>query len=540
VERSQDATLGWRRASRRLQSAVSRATGRAQAASRPDLSGGIEADLKKALSELADAHAELARRQSFTDALLETVEVGIVCCDAQGTFLVSNRAERKMFGLQSGLKGLMPEQLASLIDVFDGEGTPLSFDDYPLMRTLRGEDVNPVDVIVGPAGGPYCEVVVRGSQISGPDGQLLGAVAALTDVTQERSASRALAVERGKLAVAEEAAQRAGAFLNAVLAATPDYTFVTDLATGASIYSSRDKDVLGIAGEQLEAFGPEVSGAQIHPDDQLRLLAVSTAAADLADGQVLQIRYRGRHAEGQWRWLNRRVTPFRRDTSGAIVEILSVLRDVTDLVEVEDRLRYAALHDDLTGLPNRALLVERLDAALTRSGTDQCDVAVLFCDLDGFKNVNDTGGHAAGDAVLLEIARRLTNVLRDNDTVARVGGDEFVIVVEPWSRTNLVPEQGVKRPAAERQRALAVHVAERVSEALRRPVTVNGVDHLVTVSIGITYATQLLPEAGDSITADDLLQAADAAMYRAKDRGKNRYELFDYGVIRRSVADVVG
>jgi diguanylate cyclase (GGDEF)-like protein len=283
-----------------------------------------------------------------------------------------------------------------------------------------------------------------------------------------------------------------------------------------------------------------VSGAQIHPDDQPRLLAVSTAAADLADGQVLQIRYRGRHADGQWRWLNRRVTPFRRDTSGAIVEILSVLRDVTDLVEVEDRLRYAALHDDLTGLPNRALLVERLDAALTRSGTDQCDVAVLFCDLDGFKNVNDTGGHAAGDAVLLEITRRLTNVLRDNDTVARVGGDEFVIVVEPWSRTNLVPEQGVKRPAAERQRALAVHVAERVSEALRRPVTVNGVDHLVTVSIGITYATQLLPEARDSITADDLLQAADAAMYRAKDRGKNRYELFDYGVIRRSVADVVG
>jgi GGDEF domain-containing protein len=202
-------------------------------------------------------------------------------------------------------------------------------------------------------------------------------------------------------------------------------------------------------------------------------------------------------------------------------------------VQAEDRLTYAALHDDLTGLPNRALLVERLDAALTRSGRDGREVGVLFCDLDGFKNVNDTGGHAAGDAVLLEITRRLTSVLRDNDTVARVGGDEFVIVVEPWSRTNLVPEQSEHEPGADRYRELAVHVAERVAEALRLPITVDGVDHVVTASIGITYAK--LPPAGhpDGITADEMLQNADAAMYRAKDRGKDRYELFDCGLTRR-------
>lgn len=509
-----------------------------RAASRPDLPSLVEANLKAALGELADANAELARRQSFTDALLETVEVGIVSCDAQGVFQVSNRAEREMFGLQTGLLGLVPEQLAALIDVFAADGTALAVDDYPLMRTLRGDDATPMDVIVGPSGGPYRDVVVRGSRISGPDGELLGAVAALTDVTHERSASRALAEERGKLAVAEETALRAGAFLNAVLAATPDYTFVTDLATGASVYSSRDKDALGMTGEQLDAFGPEASAAQVHPDDQPRLLALASAVSDLADGKVLQIRYRGRHADGRWRWLNRRVTPFRRDSSGALVETLSVLRDVTELVEVEDRLTYAALHDNLTGLPNRALLVERLDAALTRSGVDNCDVAVLFCDLDGFKNVNDTGGHAAGDAVLLEVARRLTKVLRDNDTVARVGGDEFVIVVEPWSRTGLVPEQGGRQAGSKRYRALAVHIAERVAEALRHPIRVDGIDHVVTVSIGITYATQSSVGTRDPITADDMLQNADAAMYRAKGRGKDRYELFDDGLISRSGADV--
>jgi PAS domain S-box-containing protein len=512
---------------------------RPQVVSRPDLPDIVEADLKNALGELADAHTELARRQSFTDALLETVEVGIVSCDAQGVFRVSNRAERAMFGLQSGLSGLLPEQLASLIDVFDADGNQLSVDDYPLMRTLRGEDVTPVDVLVGPAGGPYREVVVRGSRITSPEGELLGAVAALTDVTVERTASRALVEERARLTVAEKAALRAGAFLDAVLSATLDYTFVTDLASGATIYGSRDADVLGISGEPLEALGPSAAAALIHPDDQLRLYEVSSAAADLDDGQVLQIRYRGQLADGAWRWFNRRVTPFRRDGSGAVVEVLGVLRDVTDLVQAEDRLTHAALHDALTGLPNRALLVERLDAALTRSRRDIREVAVLFCDLDGFKNVNDTGGHAAGNLVLLEVARRLTSVLRDNDTVARVGGDEFVIVVEPWSRTNHVPEQDVHGAGNERNRDLAVHVAERVADALRRPIAVDGVDHFVTASIGITYAKRSSSADPDGITAEGMLQNADAAMYRAKDRGKDCYELFDYGSIRRNVADVV-
>jgi PAS domain S-box-containing protein len=309
--------------------------------------------------------------------------------------------------------------------VFGADGRRLAVQDYPLMRTLRGEDSPPLDVLVGPAGGPHREVVVRGSRIVDPDGTVLGAVAALTDVTAERRASRALAEERRKLTAAEEAARRAKAFLSAVLSATPDFTFVSDLATGTIVYGSRHKDILGITGEPVEALTPGRIADPVHPDDQVRLDALNIAAADLDDGQVLQVRYRGQHVDGQWRWLNRRVTPFRRGSADEVIEILGVVRDVTDLVQAEDRLTYATLHDDLTGLPNRALLVDRLGAALTRSGRDGREVAVLFRDLDGFKNVNDTGGHAAGDAVLLEISRRLNSVLRDGDTVARVGGDEL-------------------------------------------------------------------------------------------------------------------
>ncbi|MGZ4594541.1 MAG: diguanylate cyclase domain-containing protein [Actinomycetes bacterium] len=597
------------------------------------------AALEQALDELADAHRELARRQSFTDALLETVDVGIVSCDAQGVFVVSNRAERELFGFQAGLDGLWMGDIESRIDVFDLQGRRLSVEEYPLMRTLRGEDVSSVDVLVGPAGGPHREIVVRGTRITGLDGEVLGAVAVLTDVTAERTAARALDEEHRRLveaqrlgqlgsfehdfttgswtfsqqlcalwgiapggsvaemapslivepdrrhadeswrtacrlgghhtydyrirrasdgaervirsrievelgpdgqprhgrgthldvtdlSLAEQSAQRANAFFDAVLTATPDYTFVTDLVTGAVIYGSRGKDVLGITTDELEALGHAAIASRVHPDDQQLLRTMHTDCGRLDDGAVLQIRYRGRHADGEWHWLSHRATPFRRDGTGDVVEVLAVVRDVTDVVEAEDRLTHAARHDNLTGLPNRTVLVERLDAALTRSARNGREIAVLFCDLDGFKRVNDTGGHAAGDAVLLETARRLNSVLRGDDTVARVGGDEFVIVVEPWHRSSGDVPADLRRRGAQSDRAVAVRVAERVAAAVRQPITVNGVEHVITASIGIAYATLAPGEGTGTASAEEVLHDADAAMYQAKDRGKDRFVVF--------------
>jgi diguanylate cyclase (GGDEF)-like protein len=178
------------------------------------------------------------------------------------------------------------------------------------------------------------------------------------------------------------------------------------------------------------------------------------------------------------------------------------------------------------------LLVDRLDAALARSARDGREVAVMFCDLDGFKRVNDTAGHAAGDAVLLEIARRLPAVLRDDDIVARVGGEEFVVVIEPWDRSITSDHLNVQEPDVESDRAMAVRIAGRVAEVVRSPVTVNGVEHVVTASIGVTYA-QLVPagRAGSvTVTAVQVLQDADAAMYLAKGRGKDRVEVFEHGM----------
>jgi diguanylate cyclase (GGDEF)-like protein len=263
----------------------------------------------------------------------------------------------------------------------------------------------------------------------------------------------------------------------------------------------------------------------VHPEDQEALLALNDEATRLDDGRVLEMRYRLRHTDGQWHWMSRHVVPFRRDESGSVVEVLGVLRDITDVVNAEEQLIHGALHDSLTGLPNRSLLFDRLEAALVRSSRDDSEIAILYCDLDGFKEVNDTAGHAAGDAVLVEVARRLLGAVREGDTVARFGGDEFVVVVEPWNRNSV---SGVSAAGAGtvQGRDFSLEVANRVVRAIAQPFVVNGVDHSVTVSIGLSHPSTKAASGSGSVRAAQGIADADVAMYAAKKNGKNRIEVF--------------
>jgi diguanylate cyclase (GGDEF)-like protein/PAS domain S-box-containing protein len=170
----------------------------------------------------------------------------------------------------------------------------------------------------------------------------------------------------------------------------------------------------------------------------------------------------------------------------------------------EQATRHAALHDPLTGLPNRTLALDRLGHALAHRRRDNVDVAVFALDVDRFKTINDSFGHAAGDDVLLALAPRLTAAVRPTDTVARIGGDEFVVICPAVDATHQ-----------------ATDVAERLAAAISRPVVLDSGEHSLTVSIGITLAVNRHD------TPASLLRDADAAMYRAKERGRGRYELFD-------------
>ncbi|MDQ6750902.1 MAG: EAL domain-containing protein [Actinomycetota bacterium] len=209
------------------------------------------------------------------------------------------------------------------------------------------------------------------------------------------------------------------------------------------------------------------------------------------------------HADGHVVWVQLNVTVVRED-DGRPLHLISQMQDVTERKRAQAELAHQALHDPLTGLPNRLLFLDRLEVALARLSRRGSAVGVLFLDLDRFKLINDTYGHDAGDRVLVEVAARLKGLLRPSDTLSRFGGDEFIILCE-----DVESEPG------------AVVVAERIEQVLAPPFSVGDREAFISASIGIALGR----DAGFDPGA--LLRDADAAMYSAKDRGRSRYAVFD-------------
>ena len=243
----------------------------------------------------------------------------------------------------------------------------------------------------------------------------------------------------------------------------------------------------------------------IHPDDQDLAVAAWEAGITSTDPGA-PIEYRAKHADGSWRWVE--VILGNLLEEAAVEGVVLNIRDITERKTAEEAMLHQAFHDALTGLPNRALFLDRLGQALARRGRHGALTAVLFLDLDRFKWINDSLGHAAGDQLLVQVAARLTAATRSGDSVARFGGDEFVVLCEEL--------EGEWEARA---------IAERLDAALSEHFCVEGRDMTVTASIGIVTTAS-----ASGATADSLLRDADAAMYRAKERGRDRIESFQGGM----------
>lgn len=211
----------------------------------------------------------------------------------------------------------------------------------------------------------------------------------------------------------------------------------------------------------------------------------------------------------EWEHMRLDGTSFHAEVSLNTIELKgkrylhAIVRDITERMQAQERLQYLAHHDSLTGLSNRAMFLERLDHALTRARWTNRPLAVLFLDLDRFKNINDTLGHNIGDSALRVAAQRLLDAVREGDTVARLGGDEFTVLLEDLASTDDVPV-----------------VAQKILESVSQPFDVEGREFVMTTSIGIS----LYPSDGDDSLK--LLRNADTAMYRAKEQGRNKSQFY--------------
>ena len=251
------------------------------------------------------------------------------------------------------------------------------------------------------------------------------------------------------------------------------------------------RDLLGFDPRELEH---RPLADLVHPEDVALL-------ASVAGERRRRLEIRMRHRNGYWLDVEALANDMSADVH--VDALVLTVRDVTERKAFEEQLRHRAFHDPLTQLPNRALLSDRLQQALSREGRFEDQVAVLFVDLDDFKTVNDTLGHASGDELLVHVARRLRSCLRSADTAARLGGDEFGVLLEG------VPDVDH-----------AVTVAQRILDSFVEPFSIGGLPVPLRASVGVAIGV------AQAISADELLRNADIAMYAAKRAGKRRHVVF--------------
>jgi diguanylate cyclase (GGDEF)-like protein/PAS domain S-box-containing protein len=429
-------------------------------------------------------------QDSGMDQLLENVSDAVVVVDASsGRIVLWNAAATKIFGYSSSEARhhswtvIVPERLKAQCEAGmaryrdTGHGPYIDSHvvlDLPAVRR-DGEEIT-IEIALSP---------ISLSHNMENHGRLVLAI--IRDVTERKEVEK----------VIKESEER----FRSLVQNTSDIITILDADGTIDYISPAVERVTGYKPEEqigTDAFRP------VHPDDREQALSIFAEVLK-SPGLHPPLEFRMPHKDGSWRYLEHVVNNLLEDP--AVRGVVVTSWEVTERKALEEQLRHQAFHDPLSGLPNRALFMDRLEHAFVRANRRGDKIAVLFTDLDNFKVINDSLGHEVGDQLLVAVAERIKHCLRPEDTAARLGGDEFTILIEAVdSMTD------------------AVRVAERIAEILQPPFALDQHEVFSTTSIGIALSSPLQKQPAD------LLRHADLAMYRAKHKGKARYEVFEPGM----------
>jgi diguanylate cyclase (GGDEF)-like protein/PAS domain S-box-containing protein len=413
----------------------------------------------------------------FHERLLDAVGQAVIATDPQGKVVYWNRAAQ-------GLYGWSQEEAMgrSIVEVTPSEDLVERAEE--IMGELGQGRSWTGEFTVRHKDGTTFPVLVTDTPVHDEQGNLAAIIGVSTDITEiEQTEELRRSEERFRLLVE----------------GVKDYAiFVLDPGGRISSWNVGAERMKGyrageILGRHFSVLYPPEDIERAHPDEELRLA-----------------RERGQYEEEGWRvrkdgsrfWASVLITAL-LDEEGKLRGFSKVVRDITERKEAEERLKHQALHDALTDLPNRHLLVDRLRQALRRTRRPENRVAVLFMDLDGFKVVNDSLGHDTGDRLLVEVAERLKGCLRPEDTLARFAGDEFIVLLEEVEGADD-----------------AFRVTQRITEEFREPFALDGRELTLGFSIGVALGD------ADMESPEELLRDADIAMYRAKAEAAD-YRVFD-------------
>jgi diguanylate cyclase (GGDEF)-like protein/PAS domain S-box-containing protein len=412
---------------------------------------------------------------------------GVIVEDADGVVIAASPGALALLGaVESSLVG--QRSVLRTWSAADVDGAEVPEEDRPLARARASRRPEVAVLGLGAPDGSRRWVRVRAEVLVG-GGILRGVAAVVTAAGAPGAARPTVASPRTFLA------DRSPDLFASIIDTANDMIVVEDVSGVVRFANPALQRVLGIGPDEL--VGARLADL-VHPDDRAALLERARSVRT-EPGAVAALDVRLRRRDGEWRTIVLTVRNGLADPGIAGVVVNG--RDVTERVVAAQRHEYRSLHDELTGLANRALLIDHLESALHRARRSGRPGAVMFIDIDHFKGVNDSFGHAVGDQVLVGVAGRLRAAVRNEDTVARIGGDEFVVLAE---------NAGSELEATD--------LAERIRSLVAGRIPAGGEVVPVAVSIGVALDATGPP--------DSLLRMSDIALYRAKDRGRDRCELF--------------